>query len=116
MADLPMDRMIGVPPFTYCGVDMFAPFIIKERQSEIKRYGILFTCRNSRAIHIKGARFMDTNSFILALRRFIACRGNVRSMRSENGSNFVGAAKELGQALKEMEQQVKLFLEIYGAD
>ena len=37
-------------------------------------------------------------------------------MRSDNGSNFVGAAKELGQALKEMDQQVKLFLETYGAD
>ena len=32
-------------------------------------------------------------------------------MRSDNGSNFAGAAKELGQTLKEMDQQVKLFLE-----
>ena len=45
---------------------------------------------------------MDTNSFILALRRFIAHRGNVRFMKSKNESNFVFAAKELGQALKEM--------------
>ena len=65
------------PPCTYCGLDMFGPFIIKERQSEIKRYGILFTCLNSRAaIHIE----VDTNSFILALQRFIACRRNVRFM------------------------------------
>ena len=32
-------------------------------------------------------------------------------MRSGSGSNFVGEAKELGQALKEMDKQVKLFLE-----
>ena len=37
-------------------------------------------------------------------------------MRSDNGSNFIGTAKELGQALKEIDQQVKLFLEAYGAD
>ena len=50
MANLPVDRMIEPPSFTYCGVDMFGPFMIKERQSEIKKYGILFTCLNSRAI------------------------------------------------------------------
>ena len=37
-------------------------------------------------------------------------------MRSDNGSNFVGAAKELGQALKEVGQQVKLLLESHAAD
>ena len=116
MADLPMDRMTEAPPFTYCAVDMFSPFIIKEMQSEIKRYGILFTCLNSRVIQIEVKNFMDTNSFILALQRFIARRGNVKFMRSDNGSNFVGAAKQLGQALKEMDQQVKLFLETHGAD
>ena len=45
---------------------------------------------------------MDTNSFILALQRFIAHRGNVRFMKSKHESNFVFAAKELSQALKEM--------------
>ena len=116
MTDLPVDGMTEAPPFTYCGVDMFLPFIIKERRSEIKRHGILFTCLNSKTIHIEVANFRDTNSFILALRRFLACRGNVRFMRFDNGSNFVGTAKELGQALKEIDQQVKLFLETHGAD
>ena len=117
MADLPEDRMREAPPFTYCGVDMFGPFIIKERRSEIKRYGILFTCLSSRAIHIEVACFMDTNSFIQALRRFIARRGNVRLMRSDNGSNFIGAERELAEAFKEMDHQaVKSFLENHGAD
>ena len=59
---------------------------------------------------------MDTNAFILALRRFIAHSGNARSMRCDNGSNFVGEAKGLGQALKEMDKQIKLVLETDGAD
>ena len=87
--------MIEAPPFTYCGVDMFGSFIIKERRSEIKRYEILFTCLNSREIHNEVANFMDTNSFTLALRRIISCRLNVRFMRSDNGSNFVGQRKNL---------------------
>ena len=114
MVDLPMHRMMETPTFTYCGVDMFSPVFIKERLSEIKRYGILFTCLNSRAIHNEAANFMDTELFILALQRFIDRRGNVRFMRSDNGSNFVGAVKELGQALKETDQQIKLFLDTHG--
>ena len=34
MADLPTDRTIDEPPFTNCGVDMFGPFLIKERKGE----------------------------------------------------------------------------------
>ena len=38
---------------------------------------------------------LDTDSFILALRRFIARRGQAKEIRSENGTNFTGAEKEL---------------------
>ena len=37
-------------------------------------------------------------------------------MGSGNDHNFVGAAKELVQALKEMDQEVKLFLKTHGTD
>ena len=47
---------------------------------------------------------MDTDSFILALRRFIGRRGPVRSIRSDNGGNFVGAEEEMKKALLEMDQ------------
>ena len=36
MADLPEDRMEAVPPFTYCEVDLFGPFTIKEGRKELK--------------------------------------------------------------------------------
>ena len=48
---------------------------------------------------------MDTDYFIQILRRFIARRGNIRVLRNDNGSNFVGAQKELGNAFKEMDHQ-----------
>ena len=44
MADLPPDRTKEEPPFTYCGLNMFGPFEIKERRTTLKRYGALFTC------------------------------------------------------------------------
>ena len=40
MADLPEDRMESTPPFTYCQMDCFGPFIVKERIKELKRYAI----------------------------------------------------------------------------
>ena len=105
MADLPRDRISPVPPFTYTGVDYFGPFLIKEGRKELKRYGALFTCLVSRAVHIEVASTLESSSFIQALRRFLARRGPVREIRSDNGTNFVGARKELLQAIDEMDHE-----------
>ena len=53
MADLGTDRTVDEPSFTNCGVDIFDPFLIKEGRKELKRYGTLFTCLSSRAVHIE---------------------------------------------------------------
>ena len=42
MANLPYERTTEAPPFTYHGVDMFGPFYIKEKRSELKRDGAMF--------------------------------------------------------------------------
>eukprot|EP00794_Sanderia_malayensis_P019357 gene19357-21277_t len=104
MADLPEERVTEAPPFTYCGVDLFGPFVIKERRKELKRYGVLFTCFGSRAIHIETTNSLDTDSFIQALRRFIARRGSVRQIYSDNGTNFVGTVNELQKEFEKMDQ------------
>ena len=117
MADLPNDRTLDRPSFTNCGVNMFDLLLIKEGRKELKRYGALFTCLASRAVHIECTCSMDTNSFIQALRQFIARRGNTRFLRSDNGSNFVGAQKELENSFNEMgHQKVQYFLQNIGAD
>ena len=77
----------------HCGVDLFGPFLVKERQSKLKIHGALFTCLVRSAVHIEAVATMETDSFIMALRRMIARRGNIRSMRSDNGTNFVGNSK-----------------------
>ena len=103
MADLPKDRLEPAPPFTYCGVDYFGPWYIKEGRKELKRYGALFTCMASRAVHIETANSLETDAFINALRRFISLRGPIRLLRSDQGTNFVGAKRELKEALQEMD-------------
>ena len=104
MGDLPEKRVdTDEPPFTFCGADAFGPYIIKEGRKEMKRYGILFTCYSCRGIHIETTISMDTDSFILALRRFLNKRGPVRSIRSDNGGNFVGVEEEMKKCLSELD-------------
>ena len=69
----------------------------------MKRYGVLFTCLASRAVHLESTNTMDTDSFINSLRRFISRRGPVKEIRCDNGSNFVGAERELREAIKELD-------------
>ena len=37
MEDLPEDRVESTAPFTYCGMDCFGPFTVRERRKELKR-------------------------------------------------------------------------------
>lgn len=117
MGNLPKDRLECVPPFTYCGVDYFGPWLVREGRKDLKRYGVVFTCLSCRAIHLEVANSLSTDSFINALRRFIALRGPIRELRSDRGSNFIGAERELREALAEMdESKVERFLLSEGCD
>ena len=106
MADLPECRVVSQEPaFSRTGMDYFGPFETKQGRSSRKRYGVIFTCFNSRAIHIEIADCLDTSSCIDAIRRFTARRGSVKELYSDNGTNLVGAEKELRRALEELNQE-----------
>ena len=103
MSDLPTERVTsGEPPFTRVGTDYFGPFYTKNGRKQSKRYGVVFTCLATRAVHIEVADSLDTSSFIGALRRFQARRGQVKYIRSDNGTNFVGAERELRKEVENL--------------
>lgn len=100
MADLPPDRISMEPPFTNVGLDVFGPWNVSARRTRgghaySKRWAVIFTCLSVRAIHIELIESMDTSSFINALRRFFAIRGPAKIIRSDCGTNFTGACREL---------------------
>ena len=97
MADLPSPRVDPSPPFLFCGIDVFGPFYVNQRRVQVKRYGLLVTCMCSRAIHIEMLDDLSTDAFINGLRCFISIRGFVKQIQCDNGSNFVGAARELNK-------------------
>ena len=101
----------------FCGVDIFGPFIIKQRRSQVKRYRAMSPCMTCWAVHIEITHSLDTDSFILALRRLIARRESVQTIFSDNGSNFIGSENELRRALEEMDKnKLQSFMLASGGD
>ncbi|XP_043246546.1 uncharacterized protein LOC122394053 [Amphibalanus amphitrite] len=105
MGDLPAFR-VGepAPVFARVGVDFFGPLTVKKHRKREKRYGCLFTCLSTRAVHIELAHSLDTDSFIMAMRRMMARRGNVSLVCSDNGTNFRAGEREMRQALQQWNQ------------
>ncbi|XP_058792183.1 uncharacterized protein LOC131664808 [Phymastichus coffea] len=96
MADLPECRLAkGQRPFTHCGLDYFGPMYVKIGRARVKRWGVLFTCMTTRAIHLELASTLSASSTILAVRRLAGRRGYPRKIYSDNGTNFIRANKEL---------------------
>lgn len=105
MSSLPEVRLQPfVRPFTNSGVDYFGPLEVKLGRRIEKRYGVLFTCLSTRAIHIEIASNLETDTTIMAIRRFTARRGCPTNMYSDNGTNLKGADNELKKYISELNQ------------
>ena len=111
MTGIPKERISNDPQFTNCGLDMFGPFTIKERRSED-----IFTCMASRGVHIEVTYSLDADSFIQALRCFIARPRRIRRLWSDSEINFVGAEKELWKTCFGQNPKIKYFLGLKGVD
>ncbi|XP_062698793.1 uncharacterized protein LOC109420058 [Aedes albopictus] len=105
MGDLPPMRLKPfVRPFSFVGIDYFGPFQVMMGRRVEKRWGVLITCMTVRAVHIEVAHSLSTESCILAIRNFVARRGMPLEIISDRGTNFIGASRELKDALQKMDQ------------
>ena len=104
MAPLPSYRFPSTDqPFLFekTGVDVFGPFFIVNGRKTDKHYGIIFSCLVTRACHLEACPSLTSDSFLNAFRRFLARRGQPRLLRSDNGTNFIGARRSLQDSLNE---------------
>ncbi|XP_075162909.1 uncharacterized protein LOC142235544 [Haematobia irritans] len=105
MGRLPHARVAAyAAPFSYTGLDFFGPILVTVNRHKEKRYGCLFTCLTIRAVHIEVAHSLTTSSCILVIRNFMARRGTPREFYSDNGTNFIGAERELREAISEVDK------------
>lgn len=106
MAELPAIRLQPTPAFQNTGVDYAGPIMLKYgRNSKVKGYIAVFVCMVYKAVHLELVSDMTSSAFIAALSRFVNLRaGRVRHMYSDNGTNFVGANRELKEAAEVWQQ------------
>ena len=104
MGNLPLERITPDRPFANVGVNYDGPFHVKygyvHKPTIVKAYACVFVSLSIKAVHIELVTDLTTEAFIACLRRFIARRGKPTLIMSDNGSNFVGASRELKE-LKE---------------
>ena len=55
-----------------------------------KRYGTLFICLTTTAVHLEVATSLSTEDFLMTLCRFLALYGTPASIISDNGTDFIG--------------------------
>ena len=108
MAPLPETRVTSpLRAFERVGVDYAGPFLTKQgrRKAKAKRYLCLFTCLNTRAVHLEMAYSLDTCSFINAFVRMTSRRGTPAYVISDNDTNFTGAEREIRELLQKFDKK-----------
>ena len=109
MSAIPTCRLqVGRSAFNCTGVNYFGSIIVTNFRRKLKRWGCLFTCLTTRAVHLEMAYTLDTDSFLAAILRFDQRRGTPAAYYSERGTNFVGAQKELQGCLDRLDEKKKI--------
>ena len=86
----------GLPPFHNTAIDMLNRKTVKEAQI------VIFTCMTTRAIHLELVTDRDTDTFLMAFRRFACLRGQPSTCWSDHcGTNFVGAQSYLQEIMQD---------------
>ena len=99
MGQLPKPRVEMSKPFFHTGVDYMGPIVLKMAKGRgtktTKGYVAVFVCLATKAFHLESVSDLTADSFLAAFSRFIARRGNVKHMYSDNATNFTAASKHL---------------------
>lgn len=125
MGQIPAKRI--TPDIIFCrvGVDYAGPILIQSgavrHPTVIKAYIAIFVSLTVKAVHLEAVSNLTTDTFLACLRRFVARRGRPTLMWSDNGTNFVGASRQLTDLLKflrqhETEEAVTSFCTTQGID
>lgn len=119
MGSLPEVRCSPTRPFLHSGVDYAGPINIRTTKGRgyrsYKGYICLFVCMCTKALHLEAVTDMSTQAFLAAFRRFVSRRGHCAKLWSDNGTTFVGAAREL-EKLKSIQSALAERLESRGTE
>ena len=101
MSDLSVERLgYKQPLFNHTGVDYFGQLYVPVRRNTEKTWGLFLIHITTRAVHLENLPSLSTSSCVVCIERLIARRGTQNTIWSHNGTNFVGAEKELLACIK----------------
>ena len=103
MGQIPKLRVAArFPAFSDTAIDMFGPLKIRLGRKTLKKpHAITFTCMATREVHLELVTDRGTDTFLMALRRFVSLRGNRNNCWSDCGTDFIGAQHYLKELLKD---------------
>ena len=107
MGMLPVERLSPGIPFAVIVLDLFGPYLIKgevQKRTTSKVWGVIFVDIVSRAVHIEITTGYDTQSFMIAFRRYASVRGWPSRIYSDPGTQLVGASAEVSSMWKSFEE------------
>lgn len=104
MGDLPACRVNEFKAFTHTAVDYAGPISIipirKRGVRSIKAYLCIFVCMSVRSVSVELTTDLSSCSFLSAFKRFLARRGTVSVLYSDNARTFIGARNALSDVYK----------------
>ena len=92
---LPSDRVNLTRAFSTIGVDFTGHFFVNDGAGKSKSYILIFTCMNTRSIHLELLPSMSTEEFVLAFVRFTNFFGIPKVVYSDNAKTFLAASNIL---------------------
>ena len=92
-------------PFLTSGLDFVGPFPIKDNGQFERRHCLLFTCLVTKAVHIEACADLNTETTLMAIRRFVSLRGNP-PIYSDNATTFIKASKELKDGIEKLRRTI----------
>lgn len=91
-------------PFTNVGVDIFGPLKVA-MTTKGKRYGVIFSCATTRAIHLELIHNQTAEEVHRAMNNFISRRGIPHLIYTDNGTNLMSVKKQFTRLLDQLSEQ-----------
>ena len=108
MGDLPEDRLeLTEKPYAFDSItiDVCGFFLCKRARSVVKRYCLVNLCQKTRAVSFEILFDLSSDSFLNAFSRHICRKGTPSLVRSDCGSNFIGAQSELTSMYNNLDEK-----------
>ena len=96
---LPSDRVNYAKPFQHTGIDYTGHFFVKNQDIKSKVYILIFTCMNTRYVHLELVNSMSLDEFILAFVRFYNRFGFPQVLYSDNARTFASGSALISELI-----------------